>query len=83
MLNILDIYPEVKGIQVLNDMGQYMFSGNKGRWITDSPKTRENIINRLSNWAPFSNSSPVEGITGAIRTFLSAWPQNQHLHIGR
>lgn len=69
MLNILDIYPEVKGIQVLNDMGQYMFSGNKGRWITDSPKTRENIINRLSNWAPFSNSSPVEGITGAIRTF--------------
>ena len=25
MLNILDIYPAVKGIQVLNDMGQYMF----------------------------------------------------------
>ena len=23
MLNILDVYPEVKGIQVLNDMGQY------------------------------------------------------------
>ena len=36
MLNILDIYPEVKGIQVLNDMGQYMFSGEKGRWIKDS-----------------------------------------------
>jgi hypothetical protein len=69
MLNILDIYPEVKGIQVLNDMGQYMFSGDKGRWISDSPKTRENIINRLGAWAPFSNSSPVEGITGAIRTF--------------
>ena len=69
MINILDIYPEVKGIQVLNDMGQYMFSGNKGSWITDSPKTRENIINRLSDWAPFSNSSPVEGINAAIRTF--------------
>ena len=69
MLNILDIYPEVKGIQVLNDMGQYMFSGEKGRWIKDSPKMRKNIIEQLETWAPFSNSSPVEGINAAIRTF--------------
>ena len=69
MLNILDIYPEVKGIQVLNDMGQYMFSGEKGRWIKDSLKMRKNIIEQLETWAPFSNSSPVEGINAAIRTF--------------
>jgi hypothetical protein len=59
----------VKGIQVLNDMGQYMFSGEKGRWIKDSPKMRKNIIEQLETWAPFSNSSPVEGINAAIRTF--------------
>ena len=69
MVNILDIYPEVKGIQVLNDMGQYMFSGEKGRWIKDSLKMRKNIIEQLETWAPFSNSSPVEGINAAIRTF--------------
>ena len=69
MLNILDIYPEVKGIQVLNDMGQYMFTNERNQWISDSPKTRKNIIDKLTTWAPFSNSSPVEGINAAIQTF--------------
>ena len=69
MINILDIYPDVKGIQVLNDMGQYMFSAYRERWIPDSPEMREEIITTLSNWAPFSNSSPVEGINAAIQTF--------------
>jgi len=69
MLNILDIYPAVKGIQVLNDMGQYMFNNNRKQWIADSPQTRKNIIDKLDTWAPFSNSSPVEGINAAIQTF--------------
>ena len=69
MINILDIYPDIKGIQVLNDMGQYMFSAYRERWIPDSPKMREEIITTLGNWAPFSNSSPVEGINAAIQTF--------------
>ena len=46
MLNILDIYPEVKGLQVLNDMGQYMFTAEKGKWIPDSPAMRKNIISK-------------------------------------
>ena len=29
------------------------------------------ILDRLRNWAPFSNSSPVEGITRAIRTYAA------------
>ena len=69
MINILKIYPAVKGIQVLNDMGQYMFSAYRGRWIPDSPEMRRSILKTLVNWAPFSNSSPVEGITAAIRAF--------------
>ena len=72
MINILDIYPDVKGIQVLNDMGQYMFSAYRERWIPDSPKMREEIITTLGNWAPFSNSSPVEGINAAIQTFYKS-----------
>ena len=69
MMNILDIYPSVKGIQVMNDMGQYMFEDTRRAWMEDSPKTRRRIINELNTWAPFSNSSPVEGINAAIQTF--------------
>ena len=65
----LSIYPEVKGIQVMNDMGQYMFSRYRGQWIPDTPGRRNVIMSNLRNWNVFSNSSPVEGITTAIRTF--------------
>ena len=71
MHEILNISPRVKGIQVLNDMGNYMFSQYEGRWIPDSPARRRAILSMLSNWAPFSNSSPVEGITAAIRRFYA------------
>ena len=69
MINILNIYPTVKGIQVMNDMGQYMFSDYRGRWIADSPKMRDQILRTLQTWTPFSNSSPVEGIQAAIKSF--------------
>lgn len=67
----LDVYPQVKGIQVMNDMGQFMFSRYVGKWIPDTPGRRNAIIERLRTWNAFSNSSPVEGITKAISTFYS------------
>jgi hypothetical protein len=67
----LDIYPRVKGIQVMNDMGVYMFSSYTARWIPDTPARRRAIVSRLRSWRPFSNSSPVEGIEAAIRTFYA------------
>ncbi len=71
MDEILKMYPRVKGIQVVNDMGDYMFSQYAGRWIPDSPARRRSILKRLATWRPFSNSSPVEGVTSAIRRFYS------------
>ncbi len=71
MKEILSVYPRVKGIQVMNDMGQYMFSQYQGRWIPDTLGRRRVILERLSSWTPFSNSSPVEGITRAIRDFYA------------
>jgi hypothetical protein len=65
----LAVYPTVKGIQVLNDEGEYMFSTYSGRWIPDSPAIRRNITRTLQFWNPYSDSSPVEGITEAITTF--------------
>ena len=67
----LAIYPQVQGIQVMNDMGEYMFSSFRGKWIPDSPGRRRAIVKRMRRWAPFSNSSPVEGITRAIHTFYA------------
>ena len=65
----LSIYPQIKGIQVMNDMGDYMFPVYRRRWIDDTPALRNSIISTLQNWAPFSNSSPVEGIREAIASY--------------
>mgnify|MGYP000681133438 CR=1 FL=1 len=72
MRETLEIYPRVKGIQIMNDMGTYMFTQYRGKWIPDTPARRRAILSHLITWQAFSNSSPVEGITEAIRTFYSA-----------
>lgn len=68
---VLSVYPKVKGIQVMNDMGQYMFPTYKGKWIPDTVGRRKAINQRLGTWQPFSNSSPVEGIEAAIKRFYA------------
>jgi hypothetical protein len=71
MRETLEIYPKVKGIQIMNDMGQFLFTQYAGKWIPDTPARRRAIISALSSWNAFSNSSPVEGITAAINRFYS------------
>jgi len=65
----LNVYPSLKGIQVMNDMGDYMFTSTRNDWIPDTPARRQAIRQRLRSWNPFSNSSPVEGVVTAIRSF--------------
>lgn len=65
----LNAYPTVKGFQVMSDEGTYMFSGYRGKWIPDTPTQRRTVIERLRTWNVFSNSSPIEGIVEAIRTY--------------
>jgi hypothetical protein len=60
------VYPELKGIQVMNDEGDYMFTSYRRQWIEDSPSRRQAILQRLRTWNPFSDSSPAEGIIAAI-----------------
>ncbi len=71
MVEILNVYPNVKGMQVMNDEGQYMFANYRGQWIPDTPARRRAVLERLQGWNAYSNSSPVEGIEEAIRTFYS------------
>jgi hypothetical protein len=67
----LDAYPKVKGLQVMSDMGEYMFDHYRGKWIPDTPSRRKAVLTRLKSWSRISNSSPVEGITQAIRTYAA------------
>ena len=76
----LDAYPKVKGMQVMNDEGVYMFSAYAGKWIPDTPARRRAVIQHLSGWNAFSNSSPVEGIEAAIRT-LAMGTRNVSIYV--
>jgi hypothetical protein len=70
MTEILDMYPKVKGMQVMSDEGDYLFSTYRGGdWIPDTPGRRKATLDAIRSWKTFSDSSPVEGIERAIRAF--------------
>lgn len=69
---ILDIYPKVKGIQILNDNGKPMFASSRGKWLPDSPEQRRDMVARMKTWRAFSDSNPADGIEEAIRTYWAA-----------
>ena len=72
MREILDIYPKLKGLQIVDDNGKEMFEGTRGKWMIDSPSQRTQIVSRMKNWRAFSDSSPADGIEVAIRNYWSA-----------
>ena len=72
IINALNIHPQVKGFQILNDMGRSLVSGYDGKWMPDTPGRRKNVINLFDRWAEMSNSSPVEGIETALRKYAKA-----------
>ncbi len=67
--NILDVHPQVRGFQILNDNGFYLVGGYRGKWIADTPKRRKSILNAVRSWGALSNSSPVEGLEVALKTY--------------
>jgi hypothetical protein len=69
ILATLAAYPSLKGVQIMNDEGTYMFQSYRGRWMPDTPATREAIIQGTRGWDDFSDSSPREAILAAIDTF--------------
>lgn len=67
--NVLDIHPKVEGFQVLSDNGAYLLSGYSRRWIPDTAAARKNALKLISGWNTSSNSSPVEGLQVALKTY--------------
>lgn len=69
LTRVLDIHPKVQGFQVLSDNGAYLLSAYSGKWIPDTSASRRNALKLISGWNTASNSSPVEGLTVALRTY--------------
>lgn len=69
VIQTLQVYPTVKGIQVMSDQGAYLFPEFAGRWIPDNPNQRREVVQQLLGFNAFSKSSPVEGIYAAINSF--------------
>lgn len=78
LAEVLNVYPQVKGLQIMNDNGRYMFQQYGGTWIPDNPEIRQAIKNQMRQWAPFSDSDPSDGIQYAIETF---WAPDKKISI--
>ncbi|HKZ74818.1 MAG TPA: hypothetical protein VJ011_12180 [Steroidobacteraceae bacterium] len=78
MQEILDIYPKVKGLQILNDNGKHMFEFSRGEWLEDTPNRRKDIVRQMKTWRAFSDSNPVDGISDAIKTY---WAPDKRVSI--
>lgn len=75
---LLGLYPHVRGLQIMNDQGTYMFEDTKGKWLTDSEEQRAAIRKRAKHWAAFSQSNPVPGIEEALRTY---WADDKRISL--
>ena len=64
--NVLSLYPQLRGFQILNDQGVYLYPARQGRWIADSPDRRRAALDQMERWAPNSPSNPAEGILTAL-----------------
>ncbi|MEQ8206293.1 MAG: hypothetical protein RIA65_08980 [Woeseia sp.] len=75
---VLDVYPTVKGLQIMNDNGRFMFEQHGRAWLPDTPQLRQAIKSTMRQWAPFSDSDPSDGIAYAIQTF---WAPDKKISI--
>ncbi len=77
--NVLDSYPEIRGVQFLDADGRFMLRGTPGIWLDDRPETRRGALMALANYPTFSNSNPVPGIFRAIRSLYQ--PDNSEMRM--
>lgn len=65
----LKVYPNIKGIQVIDTDGIYLDSNYAGRWIPDTPGNRRHILRGIKNMRQARSSSPRRGVQKAIQQF--------------
>ncbi|MFO1450845.1 MAG: hypothetical protein U1F61_21990 [Opitutaceae bacterium] len=78
---VLDVYPQVDGIQILDADGRFVLGERGGaQWLPDGPETREGIKRALRRYDVFSESNPVPGIFRALRLLHD--PTNEKMKMG-
>lgn len=73
---VLDVYPTVEGVQILDADGRFML-GRDSQWMPDSPEVRDAIKREIRRYDVFSQSNPVPGILRAMRTLFD--PRNEKM----
>ena len=80
IMETLEVYPIVKGIQIMDANGSYILPNFRGQWMPDSAQQRANIVRSIQWYERHSESNPVPGIMKAIRTFSD--PKDPEKHVG-
>jgi len=65
----IEMYPSVRGIQVINDEGNPLLVSYRDEWIPDTPTAREAIFEELERWEAYSTSNPRRGLLTAFDRF--------------
>jgi hypothetical protein len=68
--NVLDVYPSVDGIQLIDGDGRFPLNrrgSGTAAWLPDTPQTRDSIKRTLRRYDQDTVSNPVPGIYNAMR----------------
>ena len=80
---VLDVYPTVEGVQVLDTDGRFVLNGGRNGamgWLPDTPETRDNIKRTLRRYNAESVSSPVPGLRRVFTALYDA--NNEKMKLG-
>ncbi len=78
---MLQAYPEVKGVQLLDASGHFIMGSRAGsRWLQDSEEMRAAMIRAVRLYPFESESNPVPGIRRAIRELYD--PKAEDMKMG-
>lgn len=71
---IMEAHPQVQGLQILSDNGEFLLPGYSGIFIPDTAAARGRATEKLRGWNAISNSSPAEGLETALKAYASSTP---------
>ena len=67
----LKVYPKVKGIQILNDMGSYMFPNYRDSWILIQSLVEKRLSTNLKHGMPFLTLAQQRGFQKPLSHFTA------------
>lgn len=78
---LLDSLPQVKSIQFIDTSGNYMLSGRKAYWLSDTPGLRRQALRSVLNYRTLSVSDPEPGVHQAFRDLKPAIKSGEHMSL--